>query len=135
MADLYSTLGGNARRSAYAYPNTAFTAANPMSLLGTRELAFHKITGLTAVGTNSGNANSIYSRALRALQQVAEVYYAFTPAADVLVVAVAANTNNGLGESNTANDKTIKEALDAEFAGDPLTSTVGAANANVFQTT
>lgn len=129
-----TTVGANFNRSAVVYPNATFTAANPYSQFATRQLTFAKITGLTGVGTNSGNANSIFARAIRAIQRVAEVHFAYTSAANVLIVAYAADTDNGAGVGNTANDLTITEALDNEFTADPLTATVTTTLTAVFQT-
>lgn len=82
MADLTSsTLATNYR-----------VAKNPFSKFGTRELMFLKVTGLTGVGTNSELANSLFAKAIRGAQQMAEIYFVSAPSADVFVMAVAADT-------------------------------------------
>lgn len=67
-------------------------AENPFSRFGTPELVFLKVTGLTGVGTNSGNANSLYQKALRGVAATAEIYFASAPSADVLIIGIVANT-------------------------------------------
>ena len=129
-----TTVGANFQRAAVYFPNASATAANPYSQFATRQLTFAKITGLTAVGTNSGNANSIFSRAIRAAQRVCEVHFAYTSAANTLILAYATDTDNGAGVGNTSNDVTLTEALDAEFTVDGLTSTVTTTLTSVFQT-
>ena len=112
-----------------SYPATAATSAvqNPNSQFGTRELAFHKITGATSGSTTN------FAAIILALQTVAEVYYVNAVAATTLAVAVAANTNNGAGVGNTANDVTMKEAIDNAVYAGVSTVTVGAADTAVFQ--
>ncbi len=129
-----TTFAANYNRSAVYYPNASATAANPYSQFATRQLTFAKITGITAVGTNSGNANSLFARAIRAIQLVGEVHFAYTPAADVLVVAYATDTDNGAGVGNTNNDATTKNVLDTEFTAETLTATVTTTLTSVFQT-
>ncbi len=126
MADLYAstvgstTFGANARKS-----------EEPFYRFGTPDIAFHKITGVTGVGTNPDNANSVFHQAVRAVQEVAEVYFAKATATNVMVIGITANTNNGGGVGNTANDKTIANAIDTALS---LSVTVGAADSAVFQT-
>jgi hypothetical protein len=126
--------GDNANRSVVYYPNAAVTIADPFSQFGTRELTFAKITGVTGVGDSSTAAASKAARLQRAIATVAEVFFFYTPAANVAAVAYAANTNNGGGEGNTNNDRTIAEAIDLEFASEGYTSTVATALTSVFQT-
>jgi hypothetical protein len=138
MADVYSVnlgtgaLGANARRAVEYYPYATATAANPFSRFGTPEIAFHKITSATGVGTNPGNADSVFSKVYRAVAEVAELYYINAVAANTVIIGIVANTNNGGGVGNTANDKTLKEAIDAAIGGG-ANVTVGAANTAVFQ--
>jgi hypothetical protein len=135
MADLYSTvqtvandgstlatLGANARK-----------AENNFSRFGTRKLSFHKITSCTGVGTNPANANSVFQKALSGVAQVAELFYANAVAANTLIIGIAEDTDNGAGVGNTANDKTLKEAIDESAFAGVATVTVGAADTAVFQ--
>jgi len=137
MADIKSvvvgstTVGANYLKAAVTYPNSSSTAANPFSQFGTRELAWYKVTSCTGVGTNPGNADSVFAQALRGVANVAELFYAYATAANVLIIAIADNTNEGGGVGNTANDVTLKEAIDAATG---LTTTVGSKDSGVFAT-
>jgi hypothetical protein len=122
-----TTVGANFAKAVSTYPNATSAVQNPNSQFGTRELAFHKITGATTGSTTN------FAAIILALQTVAEVYYVNAVAATTLIVAVAANTNNGAGVGNTANDVTMKEAIDNAVYG-TSTVTVGAADTAVFQT-
>jgi hypothetical protein len=141
MADLYSqilrgdsstdyTVGANARKSVISYPGSAIAAANPFSQLGTRKIKFHKITGNTGVGTSPEAADSVFNDTVRAIQEVAELYYINAVAANTCIIGIAEDNDNGAGVGNTDNDKTVKEAIDA---GTGNTVTVGAADTAVFQ--
>lgn len=106
--------------------NYQVVTSNPNSKLGTRELSFLKITGLTGVGTAPTAANSLLAKALRGVSTRAEVYYYNAQSADVLIVAVATDT---LSASDSATDETagyglFEAAINAATAG---TSTVAAA--------
>jgi hypothetical protein len=103
--------------------------SNPNSKLGTRELSFLKITGIEGVGTSTTAANSILAQTLRGVSTRAEVYYYNAQSADVLIVAVAADT---LSASETATDETatyglFEAAIDAATGGGSLACTVAAA--------
>ena len=62
------------------------------SQFGTRELAFISIA-VTALDTNYANANSLFSKTVRALQQSVEVYFVGTPASGAVVAIIAADTS------------------------------------------
>jgi hypothetical protein len=106
-------------------------AENPFARFGTPELTFLKVTGLTGVGTNAGNANSLYQKALRGIAATAEIYYANAQSADVLIVAIVANTQTngdtkpagGLVDTGTGYG-ILEAAIDASTGG---SSTVAAA--------
>lgn len=146
MANLYSTtvtydnagaaqatFGANAQRAVISYPGSSIAAANPYSQFGTRKISFHKITSCTGVATNPGNADSVFAKALRGVAQVAEIFYANAVSTNVLIIGIAEDTNNGAGVGNTANDKTLKEAIDESAFAGVSTVTVGAADTAVFQ--
>jgi hypothetical protein len=101
-------------------------AENPFSRFGTPELTFLKVTGLTGVGTNAGNANSLYSKALRGIAATAELYYANAQSADVLIVGIVANTQSTADSQTdtTAGYGLLEAAINASTAG---TSTVAVA--------
>ena len=99
--------------------NYQVVTSNPNSKLGTRELSFLKITGLTGVGSSTTAANSLLAKALRGVSTRAEVYFYSAPSADVLIVAVAADT---LSASDSATDETagyglFEAAINAATAG------------------
>ena len=62
------------------------------SQFGTRELAFISIS-VTGLDTNYANANSTFSKTVRALQQLVEVYFVGTPASGAVVAIIAADTS------------------------------------------
>jgi hypothetical protein len=106
-------------------------AENPFSRFGTPELTFLKVTGLTGVGTNAGNANSLYSKALRGIAATAELYYANAQSADVLIVGIVANTQtagdvkpSGGGIDTGTGYNLLEAAINASTGG---SSTVAAA--------
>jgi len=82
MADVYSLVGQNAQKTS---PSTKF---------GTRELVVLKVEQ-AGVFVNFANANSLYSKSVRAVQQRAEIYGVFAPvdaSTDYYHVIVAADT-------------------------------------------
>lgn len=110
----------------YVAANYGVVSSNPNSKLGTRELSFLKITGLTGVGTSTTAANSLLAQALRGVSTRAEVYYYNAQSADVLIVAVAKDT---LSASDSMTDETagyglFEAAINAATGG---SSTVAAA--------
>jgi hypothetical protein len=62
------------------------------SQFGTRELAFISIA-VSGLDTNYANANSLFAKTVRALQQQAEVYFVGTPASGAVVAIIAADTS------------------------------------------
>jgi hypothetical protein len=62
------------------------------SQFGTRELAFISIT-VAGVHTSATDANSLFSKTVRALQQTVEVYFVGTPATNAFVAIIAADTS------------------------------------------
>ena len=129
MADLYSTLGANAKRSVVYYPNTSVTKADPYSQFGTREITWYKVQ-FTDIGTNAGNQGSVFQQVIQGIQGYAELFYAATTAANFAVFAVAANTDNTTGPG--ANDIASLEAAIEAVTGNGATITSGVSN--VFQT-
>ena len=77
---------------------------------------FQKDTGLTGgavlstVGTGYQASNSAYSVALRAIQTVAEVNFAFVPGTSGFVVAITEDTLNEADSGNTGTGYGIMEA-------------------------
>jgi hypothetical protein len=58
-----------------------YLKAAPSTQFGTRQLAVIKVD-IAGVFVNYANANSLFSKSVRALQQTAEVYAVFTPVDD-----------------------------------------------------
>jgi len=127
MADLTSLAVGSTTLGA-----NYLKAETPFSRFGTRELTFYKITGYTGVATGAGNANSTYSQILRGVQSVTEVYYASAASANVVIVAVALNTDETTATAAQGNSNAVaslKAAIEAVAGG---TATV--ASTGIFQT-
>ena len=127
-----TTFAANYNRVVEYFPNATATAANPTDYTQTRRLTWYKITSLTGVGTNPGNADSVFAKAIRGAQIVGEVAYAYAPAANVFVVAVFTDTNNGAGVGNTNNDIIMEDAVEGStgISGTTVTTTL----TDVFQT-
>jgi hypothetical protein len=107
MPDLYSNtaLAGNTRKTV---DTTKF---------GTRELSFHQVEGVTGAGTNYTDSNSIFYKAVRALQEQVEIYAVGTPSGDNFTVVIAADTcpypagrSNGDGNTNSRLEGIIDAA-------------------------
>ena len=111
-------------------------AATPFAY-GIRDLTWIKVQ-FTGIGTNAGNANSVYAKTLRGLQNVAEVWFSATTASNFAVFAVSAgtlettdgNTDGGAG-TNANSYATIEAAIEA-VTGNGATISTGITN--VFQT-
>jgi len=116
----YNGLGGPASNYLKAKPSTRFA---------TRQLAFFTVT-ISNVHVNYLNADSTYSRAIRAVQQNAEIYAVGLPAANDFVVVVAQdtandgdNTDNGLNDmADTLSTATGGTVTAVHLAGDALVS-------------
>lgn len=107
MPDLYSNtaLAGNTRKTV---DTTKF---------GTRELSFHQIQGLNGVATNYTDSDSLFFKAVRALQEQVEIYAVGTPSGNDFTVVIAADTCpfddgdfNGDGSRNTRLENIIRTA-------------------------
>ena len=116
----YNGLGGPASNYLKARPSTRFA---------TRQLAFFTVT-ISNVHVNYLNSDSAYSRAIRAVQQNAEIYAVGIPAANDFVVVVAQdtandgdNTDDGLnGMAQTLSQATGGTVTAVHLAGDALVS-------------
>ena len=81
--------------------------------LGTRKLK-PLVLYVTGIETNSADANSLFSRTVRALQQHVELYAVFNPAGDRLTVMVASDTtpqDNTTDEDNNERNGYLEDAL------------------------
>jgi len=114
----YNGLGGPAANYLKAKPSTRFA---------TRQLAFFTVT-IADVHLNYATANSTYSKAIRAVQQNAEIYAVGLPAANDFVVVVAQdtandgdNTDDGLNSmADTLSQATGGTVTAVHLAGDAL---------------
>ena len=105
MADLYSTIGGNARKIL----GDGAAGVGPYTSFGTPKLQALKIVSSAVDETATpAAANAAMFKIVNALQQHAEVYYAGIPAANFVTVLVNANTvsrgGNGAALYGGTND-------------------------------
>ena len=89
MADLYSSIGGNARKIL----GDGAAGVGPYTSFGTPKLQALKIVSSAVDETATpAAANAAMFKIVNALQQHAEVYYAGIPAANFVTVLVNGNT-------------------------------------------
>jgi hypothetical protein len=70
-----------------------YLKAKPSTRFGTRQLAFFNVA-ISNVHVDYRDSDSLYSRAVRAIQVNAEIYAVGTPASDNFIVVVAQDTAN-----------------------------------------
>lgn len=81
-----------------------YLKARPSTRFATRQLAFFDVQ-ISEVATNYADANSLYSKAIRAVQQNAEIYAVGEPASDHFIVVVAQDTaNDGSNTDDSLNE-------------------------------
>jgi hypothetical protein len=97
---------GNIGYAAGITVSANYLKAKPSTRFSTRQLAFVEIE-VTGCHTNYNNTNSLYSRAIRGVQAVAEVYAVGTPDSNKFMVVIAQDTDGAddnndidLGSSN-----------------------------------
>jgi hypothetical protein len=115
---------------------TNYLKAISSTQFGTRRLSVINIA-FTGADTTPTIANSLFSQAVRALQQTAEVWAVFTPASDNFKAIIATHTqwqgtaNEGaaqkgnIGQDGTADDYGVLEA--AILAGNGVPGSAGTA--------
>jgi len=116
-----TTVGANYLKAA---PSTAF---------GTRKLLVLNIA-VAAIETNYANANSLFSKTIRALQQTAEIHAVFTPTTDAVKVIISADSqwsgdsaNQGIGGvADNAGFGILETAIAAGNGGVAATVTIPA---------
>jgi len=116
-----TTVGANYLKAA---PSTAF---------GTRKLLVLNIA-MTAIETNYANANSLFSKTIRALQQTAEIHAVFTPTTNSVNVVISADSqwsgdsaNQGIGGvADNAGFGILETAIAAGNGGTAATVTIPA---------
>ena len=107
-----------------------YLKTKPSTRFSTRQLAFFTVT-ISNVHVNYLNSNSLYSQAVRAVQQNAEIYAVGIPAANDFVVVVAQdtandgdNTDDGLnGMADTLSTATGGTVTAVHLVGDSLATT------------
>jgi hypothetical protein len=104
MPDLYSNtaLAGNARKTV------------PSSQFGTRKLSFCVIN-VSDIGDNYTDADSVFYKAIRAIQQNVEIYAVGTPSGNYVTVVVADDTEPySEGEENADGNRNgyLEDILD-----------------------
>jgi hypothetical protein len=98
-----------------------YLKTKPSTRFSTRQLAFVEIE-VTGCQTNYANPDSLYSRAVRGVQAVAEIFAVGAPATNKFMVVIAQDTD---GASDTAdinaaingNAQTMEEAVRASVQG------------------
>jgi hypothetical protein len=68
-----------------------YLVAQPSTQFGTRQLSVLNIAA-SGIDTNYADADSFFSKTIRALQQTAEVWSVFTPTSGAVKVIIAADT-------------------------------------------
>jgi hypothetical protein len=107
-----------------------YLKAKPSTRFSTRQLAFFTVT-ISNVQVDYLDSDSLYSRAIRAVQQNAEIYAVGIPAANDFVVVVAQdtandgdNTDDGLnGMAQTLSQATGGTVTAVHLVGDSLATT------------
>jgi hypothetical protein len=68
-----------------------YLVSQPSTQFGTRQLSVLQIAA-SGIDTNYADANSFFSKTIRALQQTAEVWSVFTPTSGAVKVIISADT-------------------------------------------
>ena len=97
-----------------------YLKAKPSTRFSTRQLAFVEIE-VTGCHTNYANTDSLYSRAIRGVQAVAEVYAVGIPSANKFMVVVAQDTDgaddNDDIDLGSSNSQSMQDAVQASVQG------------------
>lgn len=125
MADLYSTSTGLAADYATVGANARKMGTGPYTSIGPRNLQAIKVISATInFSTNYDDANSNYSKAINAIQERAEIYYAGIPgntATGFTVLIASGNSDSGdaYGASSSADGSydNLEERVDIAVNG------------------
>jgi hypothetical protein len=110
----------------------------PTTQFGTRRLSVINIA-ISGVHTNYADANSLFSKSVRALQQTAEVWAVFTPASGAFKAIIATHTQwqgtagegaaqkGDIGTDGTADDYGVLETAIAAGNGAVATTVTNVA--------
>ena len=93
-----------------------YLKARPSTRFSTRQLAFVEVQ-ITNVQNNYQDSDSNYSRAIRGLQVVAEVYAVGVPASGYFMAVIAqdtdgANDNNDIDNNDASDSQSMFEAIE-----------------------
>ena len=117
------------------YVGANFEKATSITNMGTRALTFLKITAVTGdtgstsavnFSTSYTTSDSTFAKAVRTIQQYAEVYSVGTPDSTGFIVIIADDTKNG-AEANSNVQATTYGALETAIAAACATGTGKAA--------
>ncbi len=99
-----------------------YLKAAPSTQFGTRQLTIISVSQ-TAIGTNNADANSLFSKTVRAVQQTAEIYAVGTPSTNACQFIIATDTQS---TADSATDQTAGFGLleAAILAGSGVAGTV-----------
>ena len=99
-----------------------YLKASPSTQFGTRQLTIISVAQ-TAIGTNNADANSLFSKTVRAIQQTAEIYAVGTPSTNACQFIIATDTQS---TADSATDQTAGFGLleAAILAGSGVAGTV-----------
>ena len=112
---------GNIGYAAGVTVSANYLKAKPSTRFSTRQLAFVEIE-VTGCHTNYNATDSLYSRAIRGVQAVAEVYAVGLPATNKFMVVIAQDTdgaddnNEGL-DGGDSNSQSMQDAVQASVQG------------------
>ena len=87
-----------------------YLKARPSTRFSTRQLAFFNIA-VTGIETSFEAPNSLFSKVIRAVQVVAEIYAVGTPASGNVIVVVATDTTTGETKAFNANATKMSTAI------------------------
>jgi hypothetical protein len=99
-----------------------YLKTQPTTRFGTRELAV-VVLEVAGIGTNQNDANSLFTRAIRAIQQNVEVFGVFDPSGNFCTILVAADTMPQ-DEGDEAGDGNANSYLGSVLTAAGITGTV-----------
>ena len=102
-----------------------YLKAVPSTQFGTRQLTIISVAQ-TAIGTNNANADSLFSKTVRAIQQTAEIYAVGTPTTNACQFIIATDTqwSGATGNATIFTDDTYALFEAAILAGSGVAGTV-----------
>lgn len=91
-----------------------YLKARPSTRFSTRQLAFFQIN-VTDVHVNFEESNSIFSKVVRGVQVVAEIYAIGTPDNDNVIIVVATDTTTGEDELYNTMAQQMSQAINGNL--------------------